>query len=206
MLTKLRNLLISTALLATATTASANLIVNGSFEDNTVSNGNWSWFNSSVVNGWEGSNIEIWHNLNGISAVDGVQIAELNADGPNSGAWSIFQDFSTVIGQVYDVSFSYRARTGSTTASSEAFIFSVGSLLKTVDDHTTAGWSLFQSSFTATSAVTQLRFTSLNSGTYGNLLDNVVVNAKKSVPESNPLALFAIGALGLLLIRKHRTV
>lgn len=34
--------------------ANANLIVNGSFEDNTVAAGGWQAFDSANVNGWDG--------------------------------------------------------------------------------------------------------------------------------------------------------
>jgi hypothetical protein len=61
----------------------ANLIVNGSFEDNNVKSGKWSWFTADKVNGWDGSNIEIWDNLLSINAFDGSQIAELNSHGSN---------------------------------------------------------------------------------------------------------------------------
>ena len=54
-----------------ASTALANLIVNGGFEDNAVASGNWAFFASSNVNGWEGSNIEIWDNYGGVSAAEG---------------------------------------------------------------------------------------------------------------------------------------
>lgn len=175
----------------------ANLIVNGGFEDNAVANGSWNWFPSNQVNGWEGSNVEIWHNLNGVVAPEGQQIAELNADGGNVGAWTIFQDFATVVGQSYDVSFFYRARVND----QESFNFSVGNLTKLVDDHVVGTWSKFVNTFTAVSSITQLRFSSNNAGTYGNLIDDVRVDAK--VPESNTIVLFAIGLVGLGLARKR---
>ncbi|GGY75463.1 hypothetical protein GCM10011613_21220 [Cellvibrio zantedeschiae] len=184
-----------------AGSANANLIVNGGFEDNAVANGNWSWFPASSVNGWEGSNVEIWHNLFGIASAEGQQHAELNADGGNSGAWSIFQQFGTVVGQSYDVSFAYRAR-----ESSDLFKFVVGSINSTFTNSDTTQWKLFSSSFVATSTLTTLTFTSLNTGTYGNLLDDVKVNAHVSLPESNTFALFAIGLIGLGLVRRRAKI
>lgn len=180
-----------------AGSAHANLIVNGGFENNAVSNGGWSWFSSSNVDGWEGSNIEIWHNLFGIASAEGQQHAELNADGGNVGAWSIFQSFATVIGKTYDVAFSYRAR-----ESSDLFNFTVGSINNTFTNNDTSQWKLFTNSFVATTALTTLTFTSLNEGTLGNLIDDVQVNASTNVPESNTLALFAIGLIGLGLARR----
>lgn len=184
-----------------AGSAHANLIVNGGFEDNAVANGSWNWFPSANVNGWEGSNVEIWHNLFGIASAEGQQHAELNADGGNSGAWSIFQKFATVAGQAYDVSFAYRAR-----ESSDLFKFTVGSINSTFTNNDTTKWKWFSSSFVATSTLTTLTFTSLNSGTLGNLLDDVKVNARASVPETNTLALFAVGLLGLGLARRKAKI
>lgn len=184
-----------------AGSAHANLIVNGSFEDNNVAKGSWNWFPASNVNGWEGSNVEIWNNLFGVPAVDGLQIAELNAHGGNVGPWSIFQKFSTVIGQSYDVAFSYRAR-----ESSDLFKFTVASINQTFTNNNTSAWKLFSGSFVANSALTTLTFTSLNSGTYGNLIDDVKVNARASVPESNTIALFAIGLIGLVLVRRKAKI
>jgi hypothetical protein len=184
-----------------AGSAHANLIVNGSFEDNQVANGSWNWFPASSVNGWDGSNVEIWHNLFGIPAVDGSQVAELNADGPNSGAWSIFQSFATVIGQSYDVAFSYRAR-----ESSDLFNFTVGSINQNFINNDTSAWKLFSGSFVANSVLTTLTFTSLNSGTLGNLIDDVKVNASANLPESNTIGLFAIGLIGLGFARRKAKI
>lgn len=184
-----------------AGSAHANLIVNGGFEANAVANGDWNWFSAASVDGWEGSNVEIWHNLFGIASAEGQQHAELNAHGPNSGAWSIFQKFSTNIGQAYDVAFSYRAR-----ESSDLFNFTVGSINSNFTNNDTTQWKLFSSSFVATSTLTTLTFTSLNLGTLGNLIDDVKVNARASVPESNTLALFAVGLIGLGFARKKAKI
>ena len=184
-----------------AGSAHANLIVNGGFEDNVVANGNWNWFPAASVNGWEGSNVEIWHNLFGIASAEGQQHAELNADGGNVGAWSIFQSFATVVGQSYDVAFSYRAR-----ESSDLFNFAVGSINSNFTNNDTSQWKLFTSSFIASSNLTTLTFTSLNAGTLGNLIDDVKVNARASVPESSTLALFAIGLIGLGFVRRKSKI
>lgn len=184
--------------LVLAGSAQANLIVNGGFEDNAVANGGWNYFPSSSVNGWEGSNVEIWHNLFGIASSEGQQHAELNAHGSNSGNWSIFQNFATVVGQTYDVSFFYRARENN----AEAFNFSVGTLNLLLTDHLVNSWTQFNNSFVATSALTQLRFTSTNTGTYGNLLDDIQVLARASVPEASTLMMFMMGMMGLVLARR----
>ncbi len=187
--------------LCLAGSANANLIVNGGFENNPVADGGWNWFSASSVDGWEGSNVEIWHNLFGIASAEGQQHAELNADGGNSGAWSIFQNFTTVVGQSYDVAFNYRAR-----LTSDMFQFTVASLNNVFTNNDTSQWKLFTGSFVATTSSTTLSFTSLNSGTLGNLIDDVKVNARANVNEASTIALFAIGLIGLALIRRKARI
>lgn len=171
----------------------ANLILNGSFEANNLPKNSWTVLNSSKVSGWQGSNIELWHHLYNVQAADGLNHAELNADGGNSGAWSIFQPFATVTGTRYDLSFAYRARA----SDNEAFRVTVADLNQIVDDHKTNSWSLFKTSFVATDTRTTLRFTSLNNGTVGNFLDDVKVLASptlQAVPASPAWPLLLVGA------------
>ena len=76
----LKTSLLSAVIAASASlsiSASANLLVNGSFEDNEVAPNSWQVFNSSGVSGWDGSNIEIWNSYNNIDAADGSNFVEL---------------------------------------------------------------------------------------------------------------------------------
>jgi hypothetical protein len=205
-LVSVRTLLGAITLLAASFSSHATLIVNGDFEENFVAKGKWAAFASSAVSGWQGSNIEIWNALNGVIAVSGNQYIELNANGANVGPWSIFQSFATEIGREYNLSFSYRARS----YSNEQFAVTAPGLEWTLNDHTTAGWTSFFNSFIATDSTSVLRFTSLNSGTMGNLIDNVVVTAAPSrdlavdVPEPASLAAFGAGLLALVGGRRLR--
>lgn len=181
-----------------ALNAQANLIVNGGFEDNNVAPGNWAYFPSASVNGWEGDNIEIWDSFGGVVAPEGTRHAELNAHPFDGTVFSIYQSFATVIGQTYDVSFFYGARENS----SEQFSFSAGSLAALLNDHVVGSWKQFIGSFVATGTISTITFTSFDNSTVGNFLDDVVVTARVSVVESNPLVMLVIGLIGLFFCRK----
>lgn len=178
--------------------ANANLIVNGGFEDNNVAAGSWGYFSSASVNGWDGDNIEIWDNYGGVVAPEGSQHAELNAHPFDGGVFSIFQNFATVSGQTYDVSFFYSARNNA----NEQFSFSVDTLNALLTDHVVGSWTQYVGSFVATSNLSTIAFTTLDAGTLGNFLDDVVVTAKVNVDESGSLVMLLIGFFGLVLARR----
>lgn len=182
----------------------ASLIVNGGFEANVVPNKSWSYFSSAVVPGWQGSNLEIWRGLNGVLAPEGLQHAELNADGTNSGVWTIFQTFDTTVGQQYDFSFAYRARQ----STQEAFTFRIGDVEALIKQHSTSVWQQYRGSFIASSTSSTIRFTSANVGTYGNFLDDVSVTtsavARQAVSSPASLALLGLGLLVLGMRRRRQ--
>ena len=193
------------ALMLGSFSSHAGLIVNGDFEANTVNAGSWSWMPSSQVEGWQGSNMEIWHDMNGVQAMSGQYFIELNAHGDNQGAWSIFQNFATNIGQQYQLSFYYRARNNN----NEQFELSLGDTSWLVDNHTTQGWAHYNNYFVADSNNTTLRFTSLNQGTMGNLLDAVQVSAvpvqvAAEVPAPAGIGVFTLGLAALMAGRRRR--
>lgn len=185
-----------------ALNAQANLIVNGGFEDNYVAAGNWAYFPSSSVNGWEGDNIEIWDSFGGVVAPQGTRHAELNAHPFDGTVFSIYQSFATVIGQTYDVSFFYSARE----SNNEQFFFSAGTLAALLDDHVVGSWKQYTGSFVATATTSTITFTSYDNSTVGNFLDDVVVTTRMHVDESGVLVMFIIGLTGLFYSRRKLSV
>ncbi|WP_426357308.1 DUF642 domain-containing protein [Pseudocolwellia sp. HL-MZ19] len=213
----LRNIVFSSILsVFCAASANANLIVNGSFEEaatgSALGGGNgWNFYDSADINGWDGSNIELWSTL-GIDSFDGDNHAELNAAGGNGGdSWSISQTFATEIGQTYELFFAYSARLGSSTESDESFSVTVDDFSAVLDDHIVGEWSIFTNSFVADSDSATLTFTIIDYAkyTYGNFLDDISVvavsnfgPAATSVPEPETLALFALSVFGLVATRR----
>ena len=194
-------------------TASANLITNGSFEDNNVNTNSWRCFYAKDVNGWNGSNVEIWEKFLGVSAVDGVQFAELNSHANGGQQFNIYQNFTTNVGEIYDLSFFYRARR----SNNEAFEVSVQDasnntfFSQLMTDHVVGKWSVFTAQFTAVSTQTTLMFSSItpHAGTVGNFLDNIAVTGTNSFRQSNVSEpdTYLLGAsvfLGLMLSRRRR--
>lgn len=193
--------------LAVATPVSANLIINGGFENPYVAAGNWNYFSSANVDGWEtqnNTNIEIWNDLNGVTAYKGEQFAELNAHPSSDSLFGIYQDFATTVGQTYGLSFAYRARQ----SNDESFNVSISdpgtggdALNWLMSDHVVGEWKVFSTTFAAFSESTRLTFTTTNTSTIGNLLDDVNVD----VPEPGTLGLLGLGVLGLAMARRRQS-
>lgn len=189
----------------------ANLIENGSFEDvgtnSSLGYGNSStWQVYSTIPNWDASqNVEIWNNNFIVPAYDGNRVLELNAHpGDVNGSFSIFQDFATVAGNVYTLTFAGRKRQQN---SDEAFLFSVGDLSESIYNQPWGNWNEYSYQFTALSAVSTLTFTSLDGGadTTGNIFDAVnITGITKTtlIPEPTSFLLILLGLTGLVVTRK----
>ncbi|PKG96670.1 hypothetical protein [Paraglaciecola sp. MB-3u-78] len=203
-----RKLLFIISLIGVVTSASANLINNGGFEETHVNKNSWKWFKSSNINGWDGSNIEIWDRFGNFDAYEGEQHAELNSHSSNGDPFAIFQTIETEIGALYDVSFAYSARSNTR----ESFLFDLSSFNKAflsviVDDHQVKTWSLFNIRFEAIDLFTTIGFTSItpSTGTVGNFLDNISVLKSPTTLTSKvsaPSIAFFIMLVCMFLIRR----
>ncbi|OZS45189.1 DUF642 domain-containing protein [Photobacterium sanguinicancri] len=184
-------------------TSQANLITNGSFEDIDVPNNSWRFYSQGTPNlAWQGSNVEIWDSLFGFEASEGEQYAELNAH-PNQGIFSINQTFNTITGGIYNLSFDYSARRNNR---NEQFEVSAGDFTQILSSNVRFNWNDFATEFTALNNSTTLTFTSLNRGTLGNLLDNVVVTTSRlPIPEPDLIfPLILLIAFALFRYQYHR--
>jgi hypothetical protein len=188
---KILNLISAAAITLLATTANANLIVNGDFEDPGVAAGTYSVLDT--LSGWSLSpNVEVRNALVG-NANTGTNYVELDTFNNSS----IYQMINTVAGTTYTLAFAYSPRIGLAPGTNGISALVNGVELATVtgqgaDDHT---WEIFSYNFYATSSLSEVRFTATGvSDGLGGSLDTVSVNA---VPVPASAALLAVGLLAL---------
>lgn len=204
----LNRVLISAVFLFSAAVASANVIVNGDFEDDVGLSGTaWNVFNS--INGWStlsGPGIEVQHNTI-VTAQSGDQYVELDSYGNSAMSQSIS---GLTAGQSYDLSFWFHARTNNGSNDNGIDVYwgdsAPGTLELSIVDAIfsdfTSGWQEFTLNLIASASTMYLTFSAAGwNNSLGGFVDNVSMTA--SVPEPGSLALLAIGLLGLALGRRR---
>lgn len=200
-----------------ASGASANLLINGSFESPTISFPFYENYGPTNLGNYGGTSFSGWtitvNNVDIVSqvggwpagAADGVQYLDLVGYGSTGG---IAQSFATAIGQTYSLSFAYANNPGSTSSAAANVAVLGAPGISSVFTHSISttnnlGWTIFSGWFIANSTTSVLDFSNTvgrNNG--GVLLDAVNVTA---VPEPATWGLMLLGFLGVGFVSYRRS-
>lgn len=170
-------------------------MTNGGFETGSFSN--WTQFDNTGFSDVRTSALDPF-----FPSPEGIYHARF---GPVNSTGGIFQNFATTAGQIYRVS--YTLAVGGT--SNTSFLAQVGNsaaltTLESLTNPAVFGYTARTFTFTATTAISQIRFTMQNNPNWWRL-DNVII--RNTVPELNPshgsLPLLFV-FFSLLLIRERR--
>jgi len=204
---KINAIALAVVLLAGATHASAaNLVVNGSFEAQTVHS--VAGFDTLSGNGLTGWTIGL-RNVDLVSSSfwtpsDGNNSLDLNGEGKSS----ISQVLSTVIGQVYTLSFDLAGNPFGLSPSKglSVNLGPVGLYDFDTTGHNAGnmGWTHYTAIFAAVSTSTTLSFASRTSGNAGPALDNISVSAVPE-PETYAMLLAGLGLMGTMARRRRQS-
>ena len=182
-----------------ALTAQAQIVTNGSFEDNLQAGGSWSIYSSLV--GWTGmTNIELRNNVSG-AAQEGNNYVELDT----TNNMSMKQLVSVGNAGMYELSFWYSARE-QRAAGDNGLSFSFGALSGSVLENTAGlqsgnDWRNYKG-LVALNGDTELIFSGIGrSNSYGGSLDNVAVTAVPE-PETYAMLLAGLGLMGVMVRRR----
>ena len=212
------------ATLCCASNLQANLLVNAGFESPVIPKDTYSIMNQSQVPGWKSTAsdhaIEIWSTpFNGVSALDGNQFAEINANMQEA----LYQDVTGIVaGEKLTFQLAHRGRL---TVESMRFTITdlgVDGIAGTADDTTlfaktysdgTGNWGFYtsatESSIISKGDTIRVSFASLTPGSYGNFLDAVSLNATPTALAPEPgtwaaLSLLCFASYGQTALRRMR--
>jgi len=193
-----------TALSAVAVHASPSLITNGGFESSTFTGGFATYgAGSTALTGWTigGAGVDLINSLWQPAAGS----YSLDLSGPNSG--TISQTFSTVVGQLYHVSFDMAGNPVGPDKSKMLMVSLSGTPFYTFDSTgktlTNMGWTTKGFDFIAAGTSSTLAFASLNASAYGPALDNISVSAVPE-PETYAMLLAGRGRIGSITRGRHQ--
>jgi hypothetical protein len=196
-----QRLLLAAGLMALpVSSAQANVIINGGFENPNIPTGTFALFTS--IPGWSlttGTFIEIQDHVAG-SPYEGDQFVELDSTG-NSGM--IQASVATVPLQPYTFSFAYSPRPGVAASSNGVDVYFNGALLIALAQSgiglQNTLWTPFSFVVTPTGATSSVEFrASGTSNSLGGYIDDVRLTA---VPEPMTMSLLALGLCGAVARR-----
>jgi Protein of unknown function (DUF642) len=209
-------------LLLLVSTSQANLIVNGSFDNFTISGTDanfggfiryfsppanthiMDWTISGTPSDAAPNNVDLVHTFFYSSFTGSPGSQSLDMEGAVGASGLIFQSFATTPGDVYNLSFEYANNPQPGPPSSGSMNVLVTGSMTLLDQNVThsgstfsnMNYQLFSQNFTADSATTILQFEALTHSGFGIALDAVSVNSvTTAVPEPA-----LIGPLGACLI------
>lgn len=188
--------------------ARANLIQNGSFEDQPLGSNIWTIYdytNGNNLQGWNlvsGSGIEVQHAYYTPYAGGGPQYVELDSYDNSKMA----QTVNTTVGEEYSLSFAYSPRPGVPGNSNNIELYWNGSLLSTQSGTGGAltSWSLLSFTVYGTGSDTLAFAAAGTSDMLGGLIDDVKLEVAP-VPIPSAVLLFGTGLASLIGLRRRKT-
>jgi len=193
-------------LTAVPANASANLLSNGSFEDQQVG-GNFATLSAGdpTITSWTigGNGVDLIHDY--WNAADGTQSVDMSA----LSTGTLSQTVNTTVGQQYELSFWMAGNTDGGNAVKSMDTLINGNFLANstfdVTGHSKSnmGWTEYTYDFVSTGGPTTVTFQSKEENPFGPALDNVSL---KAVPEASTVITFALLMVGGMIVLRKRTV